>query len=202
MILLVSGASVDVAKAPPDSVGVLLQPGGRTRVELLRDRPWAVDNGGYGGFDEAAFVRRLNQLPDPRGCLFVVSPDVVSDWPATLQNFRFWNGRLRRMGWPVAIAAQDGARARSVPWASIDAIFIGGSTEWKLSRDADSILGYAAAMGKWRHVGRVNSRRRMRHFFGRCDSIDGSGFSRFPKRIWKALEWRRELQQQGELWRG
>jgi hypothetical protein len=68
-----------------------------------------------------------------------------------------------------------------------------------LGREAQTLLAYAAARGKWRHVGRVNSRRRMRHFYGLTDSIDGSGFSKWPKRIKLASQWLGELQQQPDL---
>jgi hypothetical protein len=34
-------------------------------------------------------------------------------------------------------------------------------------------------MGKWVHVGRVNTAKRVRDWVGLADSIDGSGISRF-----------------------
>ncbi|MET7951049.1 hypothetical protein [Micromonospora sp. NPDC005324] len=33
---------------------------------------------------------------------------------------------------PAALVAQDGLKAPAVPWHAIDALFIGGSTAWKL----------------------------------------------------------------------
>lgn len=199
MILLVSGASADVARTDPADVGVLLQPKGRTRLALLRDRVWAVDNGAFAGFDEDAFTDRIYQLRGIPGCKFVVCPDVVGNAPATLALFTQWAPRLRDRGFPVALAAQDGLRPIDVPWRELDALFIGGTTDWKLSPAVDLLLVCARQRGIWRHVGRVNTRRRMRHFFGLCESIDGSGFSRFPKRIYLAIDWTRELTKQGRL---
>jgi hypothetical protein len=189
MLILVSGASAEVARTDPRRVGVLLQPGGRTRRALLDDRIWAVDNAGFRGFVEQPFLSRLAQLRGVAGCKFVVAPDVLKDHEATLAMFKQWGPRLRAEGWPVAFVAQNGCTPSAVPWAGIDALFIGGDTEWKLSSVVDDLLLEAAARHKWRHVGRVNTLRRIRHFFGRCDSIDGSGFSRFPRRIWLGLRW-------------
>lgn len=198
--LLVSGASADVVRTDPRQVGVLLQPRGGTRVELLQDRVWAVDNGAFAGFDELAFRQRLWQVRNIPGCKFVVAPDVVGDHPATLALFAQWAPMLyARFRFPVAFVAQDGCHVEDVPWRQLGALFIGGSTAYKLSADVDELLEFAGARGIWRHVGRVNTRRRMRHFLGRCESIDGSGFSQFPKRIWMALDWKRELVEQGRL---
>jgi hypothetical protein len=131
----------------------------------------------------------LDRLRGVPGCLFVVAPDVVGDATDTGRLFDRWEPMIRALGFPVAYVAQDGLTPESIPWARMDALFIGGSTEFKMSAFALSILGYAAARGKWRHVGRVNSKRRMRHFHGHCDSIDGSGFSKWPKRIALATGW-------------
>jgi hypothetical protein len=72
----------------------------------------------------------------------------------------------------------------------IKAIFIGGSTDWKLSQHAVAIIKAAKALGKWAHVGRVNTPARFEYFekLG-ADSIDGTGLSRYSwmrERIWSA----------------
>ena len=51
-----------------------------------------------------------------------------------------------------------------------------------IRRTAETLLAYAGARGKWRHVGRVNTLKRMRHFADLCDSVDGSGFSKLSDR--------------------
>jgi hypothetical protein len=196
MQLLVSGATVDVETAPPH-VGVLLVPAART--ERTFGRSWAVDNGAFSGFDAGAFVELLGKVRGRPGCQFVAAPDVVADARETLRLYALWAPMIRALGFPVALVAQDGLTVRQTPWTAIDALFIGGSTDWKLSRHADDLLSYAAVHGKWRHVGRVNSRRRMRHFLGRTDSIDGSGFSRWPKRIGLASRWLEEFAERPRL---
>jgi hypothetical protein len=193
VILLVSGATRDVAWTDPARVGVLFSPANHNSDRLVAGRVWAVDNGAFVKFDACAFVDLLGRLRGVPGCRFVVAPDVVANARATLERFTTWGPMIRALGFPVALAAQDGLTVPMVPWSRVDALFIGGSTAWKLSRDVDELLGYAAARGVWRHVGRVNTRRRMRHFWGLCESVDGSGFSRWPKRARQADQWLREL---------
>lgn len=208
MIVLVSGATEDVAEAPA-SIGVLVVPRQRARLESLslRGRVWAVDNGAFTGLDYEGFERLLGEVSSVSGvsgvspCRFVAAPDVVADCEGTLRKFRVWGRMIRSLGLPVALVAQDGLTVPQVPWDELDALFVGGSTDWKMGQDAETLLAYAAARGKWRHVGRVNSRRRMQHFYGLTDSIDGSGFSKWPKRIRLATRWLRELQAQPTLWR-
>jgi hypothetical protein len=199
MILLVSGATSTVARADPQRIGVLFVPRDRNLPHLVPGRSWAVDNGAFLRFDAVAFVELLGRLRGVAGCRFVACPDVVGDAPATLRQFAMWAPMIRALGYPIALVAQDGLTVSMVPWSDIDALFIGGSTAFKLSAAADDLLAYASAWGKWRHVGRVNTRRRMQHFFGRCDSIDGSGFSRFPQRIALAERWSRELKVQARF---
>lgn len=199
MLVLVSGATCDVAMAPPH-IGVLLVPlAGNTVSGTIRGREWAIDNGAWSGFDADAFIRLLGEAQGQTGCRFVAAPDVVADAAKTVAMFRVWSQVIRALGFPVALVAQDGLTPRLTPWNDLDALFIGGSTDWKMSREVDQLLGLASALGKWRHVGRVNSRRRMRHFYGRTDSIDGSGFSQWPKRIRLANRWLQEFQRQPSL---
>jgi hypothetical protein len=87
--------------------------------------------------------------------------------------------------------AQDGLTVAAVPWAAIDALFIGGTTDWKLGAEARDLAGYAQTRGTWVHMGRVNSRRRL-HYAERigCSSVDGTAFSRWPDiKLTKGLDW-------------
>lgn len=194
VLLLVSGATRDVQWLDPTRVGVLFSPANRNSARLTAGRVWGIDNGAFAGFDANAFVDLIGRLRRVPGCRFVVAPDVVGDSRATAELFDLWEPMIRALGYPVALAAQDGLTVPGVPWDRIDALFIGGSTEWKLSREVDNLLAFAGARGKWRHVGRVNTRRRMRHFWNLTDSIDGSGFSRWPKRGRQATRWLAELE--------
>lgn len=189
MVLLVSGATRDVRRANPERVGVLFVPRAGNTPASAVGRVWAADNGAYSGFDCQAFVNMLEGLRGVPGCRFVAAPDVVGCADDTMRLFRLWEPMLHALGFPVALVAQDGMRPHDIPWHSIEALFIGGSVAWKLSRVAADLLGWAAARGKHRHVGKVNTRERMMHFWGLADTIDGSGFSRWPTRIRFADRW-------------
>ena len=132
---------------------------------------WAADNGAFSGFDAPAFLRMLDRL-NPTGCVFVAAPDVVGDHWATLDRWPEWSEVIRAYGFPVAFVAQDGCK--QVP-DDADALFIGGSTEFKLSDQARSLID-----DRWSHMGRVNSYRRLQLARSwRVDSVDGSSLSWF-----------------------
>jgi hypothetical protein len=199
-LLLVSGATQTLPKYP--EVGRLIVPRARNRPETLAlvPRRWAMDNGAFSKFRADLFLAMLQQFRTASGCLFVVAPDVVANAGSTIELWAQWAPVIRGAGFPVAFAAQDGLRPDAVPW-ECDALFIGGSTAFKLSREARSLAAYAKARGKWVHMGRVNSRRRLRYAMQiDIDSIDGSSLSWFAEtHIPRRLRWIREIQQQGEL---
>ena len=76
---------------------------------------------------------------------------------------------------------QDGITTQDIPWDCIECVFLGGTTDFKLSGHARNLLIYAKNKGKLVHVGRVNSIKRIKMFWDICDSFDGSGFSRYSK---------------------
>lgn len=177
-------------------LGVLLTPAAGNRVELAVDLglPWAADNAAFSGFNEVKFMRMLDRIAGKPSCLWVACPDVVSQAKATLDLFERWERVIREHGLPVALVLQDGQEHLPVPWDHCDAVFVGGSTEWKLGDDARRLAAEAKARGKLAHCGRVNSRTRIRYAaeIG-CDSIDGSGFSKWPdEKIAKGLRWCKE----------
>lgn len=159
-------------------VGQLLTP--LTGFKLrAADKPWAIDNGAFARFDPRAFKARLRrQERDKRNCKFVTAPDVVGSARRTLEVFEGWRDQLA--GWPIALALQDGQENFPIPWRDIAAIFVGGSTDWKLSKHAEQCIKAAQALGKWTHVGRVNDPERFAYFkeLG-VDSVDGSGIARY-----------------------
>jgi hypothetical protein len=173
----------------PEGYGYLHVP--KQRVYRF-DRRWACDNGAFSGLDVVAFVTMLDRCPPTDKCVFLAVPDVVADWASTLQSWARWHPRLS--GYPLAIVLQDGATVESVPWGACAAVFIGGSTRFKLSGTARTIAAYALARGKWVHMGRVNGRTRFRYAASiGVQSIDGSGFSRFSnERMAECDAWRRE----------
>lgn len=179
MALLDTGQDLDTCEAEiGEKVGQLLTPLTRYR---LRDpsRPWAIDNGAFAGFEEKAFLALLKREEHHReNCLFVTAPDVVGSARRTLEVFEHYRPKLE--GWKVALAMQDGQEHLPIPWADIEAIFVGGSTNWKVSDNAAHCIAAAKALGKWVHVGRVNDAARWDHFekLG-ADSIDGTGLARY-----------------------
>src|SRR5262245_46592271 len=128
-------------------VGQLLTP--LTRYQLRNsDRPWAIDNGAFKNFDPDAFMSLLErEKHHSEKCLVVVAPDVVGSARRTLEVFERWGSRLA--GWRPALACQDGQEHLPIPWASIAAVFIGGSTKFKCSDEAKHIIQAAKALGKW-----------------------------------------------------
>lgn len=147
----------------------------RQRVEQY----FAIDNGAFAGFRPDSFKFLLNrELDAAHLCRFVAVPDVVGSARRTLEVFEHW--RYLLSGWPLALVAQDGQDDLDISWNGITAIFIGGSTQFKLSKAAADIVMAARAIGKWVHAGRVNTPGRFEYFeeMG-ADSIDGTGLSRF-----------------------
>lgn len=143
------------------------------------DGIFGIDNGAFSGFPAKSFVSLLEREYKRRElCKFVAVPDVVGSARRTLEVFEHW--RKRMSGWPLALVAQDGQEHHDIPWAHIKAVFIGGSTEWKMGRHAVETIRAAQAMGKWVHAGRVNTAGRWEYFekLG-VDSIDGSGLARY-----------------------
>jgi len=156
-------------------VGQLLTPLTRRKYE---SGTFAIDNGAFANFNADGFRSLLNRVKDHRQhCKFVAAPDVVGAARRTLEVFDHWYPELAM--WPIALVAQDGQEDLPIPWRLISAIFIGGSTEWKLSNDAMAICKAAKAMGKWVHIGRVNTPNRMERFLDVADSVDGTGLSRY-----------------------
>lgn len=145
----------------------------------LRSEFFGMDNGAFAGLDIPAFVALLAREWDNRHrCRFVAVPDVVGSARRTLETFEHWRYKLN--GWPLALVAQDGLEDMTIPWSGIEAVFIGGSTQWKLGNHAVAVIKAAQAMGKWVHVGRVNTPARFEYFEALgADSIDGSGLARF-----------------------
>jgi hypothetical protein len=161
-----------------DEVEQLITPLSR----FLRQKPhqnFAIDNGAFAGFNQAGFLSLLQRESEAKHlCRFVVVPDVVGDARRTLEVFEHWQYRLT--GWPLALAAQDGIEDLTIPWRKIAAIFIGGSDKFKLGQGAKACIAAGRAMGKWVHVGRVNTPGRFEYFENLgASSIDGTGLSRY-----------------------
>lgn len=187
-LLLVTTAHPSLLEhGPHPHLGRLITPRHYSSIEKTAGSyPWAVDNDCFNGFDYIAFDRMLDRLkPLAETCLFVSVPDVVGDAAATAHRFECWSSATRRRGLPSALVLQDGvehlARWLAIAWPRIDAVFVGGTTEWKLGPAAAAIAREAKQRGKWVHWGRVNTNRRIRHIraTGACDSFDGTKWAMF-----------------------
>lgn len=155
---------------------------------------WIGDNGVYGGTypgDDVYLAWLAARVEHRDRCRFVVAPDVVADWDATLARSLPMLPRLGAAGWPAAIVLQDGATEATVPWDQIAAVFVGGSTLWKLGPEARALVAAAKRRGVWVHMGRVNSCSRLRYadWIG-CDSADGTYLAFGPHaNLPKLLSW-------------
>lgn len=167
---------------------------------------YAIDNECYTRqFDPERYIRVMNRIARCHGkqnCLFAVAPDVIGDARATLAQFAYWHKIIAGLGLPVALAAQDGLESQRVPWRKFDALFVGGSTEWKLSESAAWLMRQARKRGKWVHVGRVNSVSRASRLLVQPDSVDGTAWAKHPAHY--ALQWQRWVDsgafRQSHLW--
>lgn len=170
--------------------GFMLQPAMGNRPNLTVT-PWAADNGCFSTGDKfnlLGFYAFLSRHSASRPtCLFAVAPDVVADAAATYERSMPVLPVIRDMGYKAAYVAQDGLESLPVPWDEFDCLFVGGSTDWKLSEHAEALCHEAKARGKWVHVGRVNTLTRLwqSRRMG-ADSVDGTclafGYdANFPK---------------------
>ncbi len=197
MRLFISGATATIRRhLDRERLGLLLVPdaGNSPQVALPLGLPWAADNAAFSGFRPKAFCGLLARISGHRDCRFVACPDVVGNAVETLRLFQTWAPILRALGLPVALVGQDGLEHLDIPLQQMDALFIGGSTDWKLSPGAASIICEAKRRSLWVHMGRVNTRLRFRYAHRlECESVDGSGFSRWPEqRIPLAIRWMAE----------
>jgi hypothetical protein len=180
--ILVTTAHPQALKHQGDHFGRLLVPEHHPRAKDTAEAgiPWAADNGCYQGLNERLYRRMLRTIESLPGCLFVTVPDIVGDARATLRLFREWHEEVALSRQPLALVAQDGLAATDVPWGEIDALFVGGSTDFKEGARAASLVAQAKERGLHVHMGRVNGRRRFNYarLIG-CDTVDGTGFSMF-----------------------
>lgn len=167
---------------------------------------YACDNGRFGqGWPGAdAWFAWLTATVERYGrdrCLWAVAPDVPLDAAGTLAESTPWLSKIRALGIPAAFAAQDGSEHGLIPWAAIDVLFLGGSTEWKLSQAAAGLVAEAKRRGKGAHMGRVNSERRLRHAAAAgCDTADGTFLAFGPNaNLPRVLSWGDRLRARPEV---
>lgn len=148
--------------------------------------PYAIDNGAWTAhqkgepFDVDAFEKVVGLLGV--GADWIVLPDIVSGGHESLEFSMQWVGKMPSL---ELLAVQDGMdpnHVKSMVGPELG-IFLGGSTEFKLS----TMLQWGAIAqdaGCYFHVGRVNTRKRIRLCKdARAHSFDGTSASRFAVTI-------------------
>ena len=174
------------------------RPDGQHWYDIEKIPVWCADNGCFSTtipFDPEVYLQWLWAMRRHRDrCLFATAPDVVGDAVATWARSTDWLGAIRILGYPAAYVAQDGLEHLAIPWERFDWLFIGGSTEWKLSSAVENLIDQAKRHGKKIHVGRVNSKRRFRKFATMgVDSADGTFLKFGPDiNLPKLLSWTNE----------
>lgn len=162
-------------------LGVLSSP--RRYYTNIEGWRWAADNDAFSDWSAERYREMLEALWGLPGCLFITSPDVVGDAQRTLEMFEEWYDELNATLQPKAFVTQDGLKPEDVPWRRIDALFVGGSDEWKMGDENRRIVREAKTRGMWVHMGRVNSHMRVRYAKSiGCDSFDGTSLSWFRDR--------------------
>jgi hypothetical protein len=166
-------------------VGFMLTPYIGNR--LPEGSPWAADSGAYDHPEvtEERFFTWLDHFTEEERsrCLFAAAIDVPFDSAATSARSTPLLPLVREHGYPVAFCAQDGHTPDTIPWDGIDALFIGGSTAWKLGDEMAALQEEAHRRGKWTHMGRVNGPERVgiARWAG-FDSVDGT-YARFAPNL-------------------
>ena len=147
---------------------------------IMAGFPWMLDNGAFSDkWSEAAWLDALRRWqPYTATCIAAVCPDVVANAAATLERFAKYAPVIREYGYSVAFVTQDGLTLDAVPWGQFDVLFVGGSNEHKL-HGAWGFIAEAKRRDMWVHVGRVNSAKRIAHFW-MADSADGTMLAMEP----------------------
>ncbi len=149
--------------------------------------PYGLDNGCFTEFREDKWKRMIDEaLENPELCKFVTMPDCVGDAMRTKELFEYYFDTFPSY-LPKALVLQDGIGHVPVKWHWVKAVFVGGSDAFKISPECINACKVAKMMGKWVHVGRVNTASRIKNYVGIADSIDGSGISRFDHMLENVL---------------
>lgn len=185
-LLYFTGVSNELTRAARRSdLGLLGTPAGSTwRQREHYPAGWAADNGCFvdlakpGSFNAAKWLAWLEEA-GPVDCRWATLPDVVGDAEATWRRSLPYVEPVRALGYPIALVMQDGLENRPGMFMEMldaaDCLFVGGSTEWKLSEEAAQLVSWAKQRDKWVHVGRVNSLKRLRYSVSiGADSADGT----------------------------
>ena len=181
--------------------GFLISPTGGVKHVADSDKQFGIDNDAFNGkFNKDKFLRLLDKMVSYKDrCLFVNPPDVVGDAVQTTENYYQWYNEIKGRGLPILYILQDGWNLQ-LPKPKADCIFVGGSTEFKLSNTVMRLL-QVVNPDYWVHIGRVNTYKRLLHFRHVADSFDGTQIYRFQPDIGVKLmqKWLGLINKQQEL---
>ena len=172
------------------------------KVETMKHqgaRAVHLDNSAYSGFDKNRYLSMLEKWSHADiPVVWVTLPDIVGAAKPTLDLFWHWYPHI---SFHKALVGQDGMEDLELPWAHFKCLFIGGTTEWKLSTHAADLIREGKARGKQIHMGRVNSDKRLRYAYRLgVDTVDGTGYSKYNrKELLKALNFLDGIHRQMEL---
>lgn len=152
------------------------------RTPLTQYKPgyvkYGLDNGAFTRFRTRAFTRMAAHAIGDDNCLWIAIPDFPMCAYSTIGLFKHWKYVIQ--GKRAFVLQNDIDRYSSlIPWDEIVAVFVGGDDDFKESSTAVELAKEAKDRGKWVHVGRVNTVRRLDFWEPYADSIDGSGIARF-----------------------
>lgn len=177
--------------------GLLVSRTGVWRTEGFDN--YMLDNGAWTDyqtgkeFDDDAFERLIDKLGP--GAAMIVLPDIVAGGIASLEMSLRWLNRCLSTCPLVLLAVQDGMTEVDIsPFVGPSVgVFLGGSTEWKISTMA-RWGAFCRARGIHFHVARVNSVKRMAMAVAAgADSVDGSSCSRYAVTVTKLTNGSRQL---------
>jgi hypothetical protein len=146
----------------------------------MSNKLYGLDNGCFSKFNKKTWFRLVAEAKEqelvnqPK---FVCAPDIVGDARRTLELFDHFYDEIKPL--KVCLVLQDGIGNFAIDWNKVDAVFVGGSDAFKISDEAINACKVAKMLGKWVHVGRVNTAQRVANWIGLADSIDGSGISKY-----------------------
>ena len=129
--------------------------------------------------------------------VFVCLPDIVGDALRTLELFDAFKTMTADL--PRALVLQDGIANHRIPWTELSAVFVGGSDAFKISPECINAVKTAKMLGKWVHVGRVNTPDRLANWLDIGDSLDGSGISKYDHMLERVLAMMKESPKQEML---
>jgi len=210
MLLLINNLPDLISNHSPTQVGLLVTPTGKKNIgQQLGPHPYwiGVDNGCY----NADSVDSFNQIEqkfidltyrlDPGRLAFVASPDIIADPDQTLELFYGWRPHFLHLRLRTALVLQDGMTTQDIPWPELEAVFVGGTDQYKFSPDVYRICLQAKQHRKWIHFGRINSKRKLSlaHDY-HAHSVDGLHWSFYThKNLAQGIEWVQSIKSQGRL---